>query len=495
LSIPIEIGTDEQFAALRHLLQRENYTEETVCKRFGIEKMSDFEDVPDRQQVEPWDKDITGLLLRLFIETRFLPETKVAEMLGAEIVELLESLGLLHENADNAEEVWAPVSLVPYAGVWSICDSWHSPDRSLLSPRDPVYAPIVSNAHRFLQYMPKMKCERLLELCCGTAFAALHAAKNYTGEAYAFDISPRSVAFAEFNRRLNDVPNATVKEGDLYEPAGDMKFDRIVVHPPYVPVLRPKWVFHDGGSDGEAIVKRVIEEAPKYLAPGGLLYMLAMGTDRDKSYEQRIREWLGDAQPEFDIALFPIRLIQPDDFALRASAGSRTYVEDQYRFRDTFKQLEIETLTYSVVLLQRHSASRRPFTIRRQFGPRTGGSEMEWALEWETLVASPGAAEKILQSRPKPNPESELRVLHRLGEDGWEAAEHMLVTPYPFSMEARTDPWAPHLMALCDGSKNARELFAELKRHGVLPEAAPDEEFARAIAILASGGYLLLENV
>jgi hypothetical protein len=50
-------------------------------------------------------------------------------------------------------------------------------------------------------------------------------------------------------------------------------------------------------------------------------------------------------------------------------------------------------------------------------------------------------------------------------------------------------------MALCDGSKNARELFAELKRHGVLPEAAPDEEFARAIAILASGGYLLLENV
>ncbi len=206
-------------------------------------------------------------------------------------------------------------------------------------------------------------------------------------------------------------------------------------------------MFHDGGSDGEVIVKRVIEEAPKYLAPGGLLYMLAMGTDRDKSYEQRMREWLGDAQAEFDIALFPIRLIQPEDFATRASAGSKTYVEDQHRFRDTFKQLEIETLTYSVALLQRHSSARRAFTVRRQFGPRTGRSEMEWALEWETLVASPGAAEKILQSRPKPNPETELRVLHKLGDDGWEAAEHMLVTPYPFSMEARTD----HMGATSDG--------------------------------------------
>ncbi len=206
MSIPIEIGTDEQFAALRRLLERENYTEDTVCKRFGIDRMSSFEDVPDREQVEPWDKDITGLLIRLFIETRFVPETKVAEMLGAESVELLETLGLVHGNADNPEEVWSPVSLVPYAGVWSVCDSWHSPDRSVLSPRDPVYAPIVSNAHRFLQYMPKMKCERLLELCCGTAFAALHAAKNYADHSYAFDISPRSVTFRRVQPAIERCP-------------------------------------------------------------------------------------------------------------------------------------------------------------------------------------------------------------------------------------------------------------------------------------------------
>ena len=119
-------------------------------------------------------------------------------------------------------------------------------------------------------------------------------------------------------------------------------------------------------------------------------------------------------QSDFDIAVFPIRLVSPDDFATRATAGSKTYTEDQYRFKDLFKQLEIESLVYSVVMLQRKTTDRPTFTIRRQFGPRTGPSEIDWALEWETLVVSGEATERILQSRPKPNPETELRVLHRL---------------------------------------------------------------------------------
>jgi hypothetical protein len=324
----------------------------------------------------------------------------------------------------------------------------------------------------------------------------MHAAKNFAKEAYAFDISPRSTHFGEFNRRLNAVENASVRQGDLYAPAGDLQFDRIVAHPPYVPVLRPKWVFHDGGVDGEAIVKRVIEEAPRYLSPGGQLYMLAMGTDREKAYEKRIREWLGSAENEFDIAVFPIRLITPDDFATRATTGSRTAREDQYRFKDLFRQLEVDHLVYSVQMLQRRAVGRKVFTIRRQFGDRTGRSEMEWMLEWETLAASPGVAEKILNARPKPNSESKLVVQHELAAgEGWQVDHHKLLTPYPFSMEAKTDPWAPFLMALCDGKRTARELLVDLKQEGAIPNDATEEEFARAISVLVSGGFLFLENI
>ena len=56
----------------------------------------------------------------------------------------------------------------------------------------------------------------------------------------------------------------------MYAPAGERQFDRIVVHPPYVPVLRPKYIYHDGGDDGEQIVRRAVTEMFPYLAPGGL---------------------------------------------------------------------------------------------------------------------------------------------------------------------------------------------------------------------------------
>lgn len=492
----IELGTDQQFAALRRLLENEKFTEETLCERFGIEKLSDFEENQDHDQVRPWDADGTGVLIRLLIETRFVPRSMVADKLGADNARLLEDLGLITPSETKPEDVWSPVSLIPFAGVWSVCDSWHRPDRGPFNPKDPVYTPIVSNAHRFFSYMPKVACERFLELCSGTAFAALHAAKNFAKESHAYDISPRSTHFAEFNRRLNNVENAFIREGDLFAPAGNTQFDLIVAHPPYVPVLRPKWIFHDGGVDGEAILRRIIEEAPGYLAPGGQLFMLAMGTDRGKPYEQRIREWLGEAESEFDIALFPIRLITPEDFATRATAGSVTAADDRYRFKDLFRELEVEQLVYSVLMLQRRKDERKVFTVRRQMGPRTGRPEMEWMVEWETLVASPGGSDKILNARPKPNPESELLVLHKLVDaEGWQVDYHKLLTAYPFSMEAKTDPWAPFLMPLCDGTKTGRELLVELKQDGALPQEATEAEFARAVAVLVSGGFLFLEGL
>jgi hypothetical protein len=57
VSLPIEIGTDEQFAALRDMLRRFDYSEQNLCRRFGIQTISQFEEIPDREQIQPWDTD------------------------------------------------------------------------------------------------------------------------------------------------------------------------------------------------------------------------------------------------------------------------------------------------------------------------------------------------------------------------------------------------------------------------------------------------------
>jgi methylase of polypeptide subunit release factors len=88
---------------------------------------------------------------------------------------------------------------------------------------------------------------------------------------------------AEFNRLLNGLNNLTTIQGDLYERLGDLTFDHIVAHPPYMPVLIRAQIFYDRGSDGEQVTRRIVMGLPRYLRPGGCFYCLAQGSDRDSA--------------------------------------------------------------------------------------------------------------------------------------------------------------------------------------------------------------------
>jgi len=332
----------------------------------------------------------------------------------------------------------------------------------------------------------------MLDLCSGTAFAALRGAKEFAGHAWAFDIAERSTLFGEFNRRMNGLENVTVATGDLYAPAGGRRFDRIVAHPPYVPVLRPKWIYHDGGQDGEQIIRRAVEGVAYHLEPGGLFYLLAMASDRaDAPYERRVREWLGGNEKEFDIAVFAVRSLDPEEFAVRAVVNSENASSDVREFKRLFRSLGVQDMIYAVLLIQRRAEDRPVFTVRRQNGPGTTVEHVMAALSWETSITQQTGLDRLMRSRLRANRDAEMRVRHQLTDEGWQVAEYMLRTTYPFSMDAKTDPWAPYLMAQCDGKKTTAEYFEDLKAQEVIPADAAPEEFARAVAVLVSGGFLV----
>jgi hypothetical protein len=55
------------------------------------------------------------------------------------------------------------------------------------------------------------------------------------------------------------------------------------------------------------------------------------------------------------------------------------------------------------------------------------------------------------------------------------------------------DEWAPYLMAICDGSKTLHELFRELQQRKIFSAKADPVEFAQAVSVLVSGGFIFLE--
>ncbi len=134
--------------------------------------------------------------------------------------------------------------------------------------------------------------QRLLEIGTGSGVIATSLAVQHSEwEIVATDISESALAVARKNAEIHAC-TAQIKflSGDLFEPVaaicanGDTQFDWIVCNPPYIKnterdTLSPDVRDHEpeialfAGDDGLDVIRRLIAEAPKYLAPTGKLIL------------------------------------------------------------------------------------------------------------------------------------------------------------------------------------------------------------------------------
>ncbi len=128
---------------------------------------------------------------------------------------------------------------------------------------------------------------RVLDLCTGTGCIALSIAGERSGTfVVATDISDRAVSLATRNRDALGLMDAVeILESDLASSVSDElmgTFSVLVSNPPYIPTgvlpvlpqevagFEPRLAL-DGGADGLDIFRRILELAPRALAPGGWL--------------------------------------------------------------------------------------------------------------------------------------------------------------------------------------------------------------------------------
>jgi len=381
-------------------------------------------------------------------------------------------------------------------GLYIVSDRWCGVDgQPFQPPVDVVYPAILGTTRGFLSMIPAAPCERFLELCCGTGIAALLAARNGAKHAYAFDIAARSVHFAEFNRRLNELENVTIGQGDLYSLAAGRTFDRVVAHPPYVPVLEPKYVFYDGGQDGEQITRRIIQELPAYLEDRGLLVCVSLGSDRvEEPFEQRVRSFLGDRHEEFDVALFVRSEMEPATQALNDVVRGRGSVEEVQIWREVLQKLRIVSFVFGGIFIYRHGEKRKGYTIRRTMAEKSGLPEIERLMEWERHVAR-GEDTAILQhSLLKATSECRLTANYTLRDGNWTPESQKLFTDAPFKMQLEAPEWTLQLLSECDGSRTGEQLFESMKTQGIVQPETPFPEFADVLTVMVSGGYLSISN-
>jgi ribosomal protein L3 glutamine methyltransferase len=155
----------------------------------------------------------------------------------------------------------------------------------------------------------------VLDLCTGSGCLAILASRNFPNARIdAVDLSRDALAVAARNVAdygLED--RITLHRGDLFEPLAGRRYDLIISNPPYVDAqgmaelprecrAEPKLAF-DGGADGLDIVRRILDEAGRYLTPqGGLLCEIGRCRPAlEAAYPQLPLLWLDSEDSEGEV--------------------------------------------------------------------------------------------------------------------------------------------------------------------------------------------------
>jgi release factor glutamine methyltransferase len=144
----------------------------------------------------------------------------------------------------------------------------------------------------------------VVDLCCGSgALGAALAAALPQVELHASDLDPVAVQCARGNV---ETVGGQVYEGDLFEPLPATllgRVDLLLANAPYGPtedieLMPPEARLHeprmslDGGADGLDILRRVIADAPRWLAPRGHLLVESSKRQAPELVEAVVRSGL-----------------------------------------------------------------------------------------------------------------------------------------------------------------------------------------------------------
>jgi len=200
--------------------------------------------------------DPRAALVRLFMLGDRVPPSSLAVP-----VEPLVDAGLA-ELVDG--QVAARVRLAPFAGLLVA----HDPESA-----DADVVTGVNAASRTLATLTvRRPVERALDLGTGSGVEALLASRH-AGQVVATDVNPRALRLAELSAALSGA-SLDLREGSLFEPVADERFDLIVANPPFVISPDNALVFRDSGLPDDEICRVVVRGAADHLRPGGFATVL-----------------------------------------------------------------------------------------------------------------------------------------------------------------------------------------------------------------------------
>jgi len=279
-------------ARLRERFLETGFTAEGVRERLGEVAAAAL----DREEIVPAlrataDGDPLAALIRLW----WLGVSVDPAALDLPVPELLEA-GLLVADGDL---VRAAVEIRPWQ-VESGRPAWVVADRKV-RPGDPALrCDHVVGAGGASASLARLAWTtgpvgRALDLGTGSGVQVLHLAGR-ASEIVATDVNPRALCLARLTWALSGVGEVDARQGSMYDPVADERFDLIVANPPFVISPTARYAYRESGRQADEFCRDLVRLAPRYLEPGGHARFLANWLHlRGEDWRDRVGGWLEES--------------------------------------------------------------------------------------------------------------------------------------------------------------------------------------------------------
>ena len=373
--------SDDDVARLRESLAQAGFTVDAVRDLLGARASSAL----DRNETTPGLAATSGGS-PLETLTRLWPLQATVDRAAAEAVLPLGALMAGGFVAVAGDSVRALVDVRPYAddaGDW-----WVAAD---LTPGLDGERTVVPEEHvlgvnaassTLAQLTVRRPAGRALDLGTGCGVQALHLARH-CDEVVATDVNRRALALASVTARINGI-DVDLREGSLFEPVADERFDLIATNPPFVVSPGGQHIYRDSGFAGDEVSRRVIVDGAGRLADGGTLQSLANWMHvRGEDWRERVGGWV--ASTGCDAWVVQRAVQDPAEYVELWLRDSGDVGRDGYRERyeawlSWFDANDVEGVGFGWVNLRASGAARPaqsleewPHAVEQPLGPTVAG--------------------------------------------------------------------------------------------------------------------------
>lgn len=491
---PLRMGRPDDFARARALFAQAGYREDTLCRVLDLPEMGDVVrhewSAATLESLSPRLR----LCVNLFLRAEPTRQAEVTELCGSDTIASLLALGLLRPSRRSADYVVPTVWLAPVGSFVVAADLPLDPDQGEFElPEDAVFPATEAVTHEFLHFLPDARGGDALDLCGGCGIGALRNALTARLSVTA-DLTARAAFFATFNGRLNDT-SIVSRCGDLYEPVDGQQFDLITAHPPYVPDVGKFMIYRDGGDTGEAITRRVIEGIPRHLRPGGTCVIVGFARDTNKQpFEQRARDWLGDAAGEFDIIYGMTRSRTIEQFSEGLRARLKHDVDGELkRLRQRLRDLDTREFVHGALFIRRCATPITTKPLRIRITSKAKPADFERLFDWRLRRQRPGFLDWLVSAQPVLAPHLELHTRRVVKDGQFVDADTTFRIEREFETALRPDAWIVPIISRLNGHRSVGEVFNAAQAADELPPRFRIEDFAGLLDLMIERGYLTVE--